>query len=215
MSVIRVLLVDDQQILLDGIRSILETDSEICVVGTAGNGKAALEAVEKYLPQVVLMDIRMPEMNGVECTRLIKERWPRVAVVVLTTFDDSEYIVDALRYGASGYLLKDISGEKLIQAVKEAAGGDTILPSRVAARIAGKLSEATVDPKDKLKRDIGLSEREGEIAVMISQGFTNRQISTALFISEGTVRNYTSSIYGKLGVEDRTAAAIKNKEIRE
>lgn len=215
MSVIKVFLVDDQQILLDGIRSILETDPEICVVGTAVNGKAALEGLERHLPQVVLMDIRMPEMNGVDCTRLIKERWPKVAVLVLTTFDDSEYIVDALKYGASGYLLKDISGEKLIRAVKEAAGGDTILPSRVAARIAGKLSESTVDPKDKLKRDIGLSEREGEIAVMISQGFTNRQIATALFISEGTVRNYTSSIYGKLGVEDRTTAAIKIKEIIE
>lgn len=213
MSRINVILVDDQQILLEGLKSILETDGEIHVVATANNGTGAIVAVEKHLPQVVLMDIRMPEMNGVECTKLIKQRWPDIAVLVLTTFDDGEYIVDALRFGASGYLLKDISGVKLIQAVKDAFNGDTILPSSVAARIAGKISEKTIDPSERLKKVLGLSEREAEIAVMLSQGFTNRQISTALFISEGTVRNYTSSIYSKLGVEDRTTAAIKIREI--
>jgi DNA-binding NarL/FixJ family response regulator len=215
MSRINVVLVDDQQILLEGLKSILETDGEIHVVATANNGTSAITAVENYLPQVVLMDIRMPEMNGVECTKVIKQRWPNIAVLVLTTFDDGEYIVDALRFGASGYLLKDISGVKLIQAVKDAFNGDTILPSSVAARIAGKLSEETIDPSEKLKKVLGLSERETEIAVMLSQGFTNRQISTALFISEGTVRNYTSSIYSKLGVEDRTTAAIKIRGIVE
>lgn len=215
MNKINVVLADDQQILLEGIKSILETDSDIQVVETANNGKKAIEAVEKHIPHVVLMDIRMPEMNGVECTKIIKDRWPSIAVLMLTTFDDGEYIVDALRFGASGYLLKDISGVKLIQAVKDAYNGDTILPSSVAARIAGKLSERIVEPGEKLKKVLGLSEREVEIAVMISQGFTNRQISSALFISEGTVRNYTSSVYGKLGVEDRTMAAIKIKEIME
>lgn len=209
MSKIKVLLVDDQQILLDGLKSILETDGDICVVAAANNGTGAIDAVEKHRPHVVLMDIRMSEMNGVECTRIIKQRWPYVSVLVLTTFDDQEYIVDALRYGASGYLLKDINGVKLIQAVKDAYNGDTILPTSVAARIAEKLSEKSIEPGEKLKKALGLSEREAEIAVMISQGFTNRQISSALFISEGTVRNYTSSLYSKLGVEDRTAAAIK------
>jgi DNA-binding NarL/FixJ family response regulator len=209
MSKIKVLLVDDQQILLDGLKSILETDGDICVVAAANNGTGAIDAVEKHGPHVVLMDIRMSEMNGVECTRIIKQRWPYVSVLVLTTFDDQEYIVDALRYGASGYLLKDINGVKLIQAVKDAYNGDTILPTSVAARIAEKLSEKSIEPGEKLKKALGLSEREAEIAVMISQGFTNRQISSALFISEGTVRNYTSSLYSKLGVEDRTAAAIK------
>jgi len=215
MGTIKVLLVDDQKILLDGLKAILETDPGIEVISTALDGNMAIESIERQTPDVVLMDIRMPEMNGVECTRVIKGKWPRLAVLVLTTFDDEKYIVDALKNGACGYILKDISGDKLIQAVKDAYNGENILPAKVAARIVQKVSGRLDSPKDKLKKALGLSEREVEIAVMLSQGFTNKQIASALFISDGTVKNYTSAVYGKLGVEDRTAAAIKIRQLLE
>lgn len=212
---IKVLLVDDQKILLDGLRAILETDTDIKVVDIATEGKKAVEVAGQLKPDVILMDIRMPEMNGVECTRIIKSKWPHIAVLMLTTFDDEEYIIDALKYGACGYLLKDINGQSLIQAVKDASRGDTILPSKVAARLAGRVSSRSDEPGEKLKKTLGLSEREVEIAKMISQGFSNRQIASALFISEGTVKNYTSSVYSKLEVSDRTAAAIKIRQFME
>jgi DNA-binding NarL/FixJ family response regulator len=215
MKPIKVLLVDDQIILLDGLRAILETDDEIEVVGIAASGMEAIAAIKKDLPDVVLMDIRMPEMNGVDCTRQIKETWPNIAVLMLTTFNDEEYILDALKYGACGYLLKDIRGEKLVQAVKDAYKGDTILPSKIAARIAGRIKDSQESKEDKLKNTLNLTDREAELAVMLSQGFTNKQLAAALFISEGTAKNYISSIYRKLGVEDRTLVAIKIREILE
>lgn len=215
MGTIRVLLADDQVILLDGLRAILGTDGEIEVVGAVTGGAEAIKAIEKLKPNVVLMDIRMPGMNGVECTAKIKERWPDIAVLMLTTFDDEEYILEALKSGACGYLLKDISGEKLLRAVKDAYMGDTILPAKVAARIVGRVADKEIKKEDRLRDALGLSEREAEVAVMLAQGFTNRQIATAIHISEGTVKNYASSVYGKLGVEDRTVAAIKIREIIE
>lgn len=212
---INVLIVDDQKILQDGLKAILETDSDIKVISTASGGKAAIEIIEKNSPDVVLMDIRMPEMNGVECTKIIKERWPQLSVLVLTTFNDEEYISDALTYGASGYLLKDISGEKLIQAVKDARNGEILLPSKVAAKIVGRMKETPDKLENKLKIKLGLSDREIDIALMMAEGFTNRQIASALYISEGTVKNYSSVIYSKLEVIDRTTAAIKIRQMME
>lgn len=213
MKIIKVLLVDDQIILLDGIKAILETDTQINVVATAATGEDAIKAIEKCAPDVVLMDIRMPGMNGVECTRRIKERWLHIAVLMLTTFNDEEFILDALKYGACGYLLKDISGERLLQAVKDANNGDTILPSKIAAKIAGRITQTPDCKEEVLKKKLGLTDREADLAIMLSQGFTNRQIAAALFISEGTAKNYISSIYRKLEIEDRTMAAIKIREI--
>ncbi|MDP4094682.1 MAG: response regulator transcription factor [Bacillota bacterium] len=215
MDQIKVLLVDDQLILLDGLKAILETDKEISVTGIAANGEDAISAVRQNIPDVVLMDIRMPGINGVECTRLIKESWPQIEVLMLTTFNDEEYILDALKNGACGYLLKDINGEKLLQAVKDAKKGDTILPSKIAVKIAGCIKEKPLSREERLKETLGLSEREAEMAVMLSQGFNNKQIASALFISEGTVKNYISSIYRKLGIEDRTMAALKITKIIE
>lgn len=213
MGIIKVLLVDDQNILLDGLKAILETDEEIRVVATVSEGQMAIEAEERLRPDVVLMDIRMPGMNGVECTRLLKKKRPQLAVLMLTTFDDEEYIVDALKAGACGYLLKDINGQSLIKSVKEAKDGGTILPSRIAARLAERITLKAEEPADKLKRLAGLSDREAEVAVMIAQGFTNRQIASALYITEGTVKNYTSTVYSKLELSDRTAAAIRIREL--
>jgi DNA-binding NarL/FixJ family response regulator len=213
MKAIKVLLVDDQTILLDGLKAILETDENIKVIDTAADGTEAIDSIRRKLPDVVLMDIRMPGMNGVECTKRIKEEWPHIAILVLTTFNDEEYIVDALRYGACGYLLKDISGEKLLQAVKDAYKGDTILPSKIAAKIAGRTKLKPKSKEEKLKFIFNFTDREAELAVMLSQGFTNKQIATALFLSEGTAKNYISSIYRKLGIEDRTLAVIKIRDI--
>ncbi len=216
---IKVLITDDQKILQEGLKAILETDENISVIALASSGREAIEKIEKDMPDVVLMDIRMPEMSGVECTKIIKERWKDMAVLVLTTFDDEEYISDALKYGASGYLLKDISGEKLIQSIKDAHNGDMLLPSRIAAKIADMLKEqpqktdtTAQDIQAILKSQLRLSDREVEIAVMLSEGFTNRQIASALYISEGTAKNYASSIYSKLGVTDRTSAVIKIRQ---
>ena len=209
---IKVLITDDQEELSQEIKSILETDAEISVVGTATDGFEALSLLETQPADVVLMDIRMPNMNGVVATRRIKEEYPDCKVLILTTFDDSDYILNAINNGASGYLLKDIGGNALIDAVKNAYGGDTILPSKIARRITDAAKNVAADREIKLTRAFAFSERELEIALMMYEGFTNRQISSALKLSEGTTRNYVSVIYEKTKSENRAEAtmAIKN-----
>ena len=210
---IRVLIADDQNILAEGIKSVLETDPSIEVVGIAEDGLQAFEMTTETKPDVVLMDIRMPNMNGVVATKHIKSEYPEVKVVVLTTFDDSDYILNAINNGANGYLLKDIGSTALIDAVKNAYAGDTILPMKVAKRIADAARTVSSDREIRLKRAFNLSDREVEIALMVYEGFTNRQIASALHLSEGTARNYISAIYEKLKCENRTEAvqAIKNE----
>ena len=208
---IKVIIADDQTILAEGIKSVLETDKSIEVVGIAQDGFKALELVEKVLPDVVLMDIRMPNMNGVVATQRIKSEYPSVKVVVLTTFDDSDYILNAINNGASGYLLKDIGSTALIDAVKNAYVGDTILPAKIAKRIADAAMTVSNDREFRLKKAFGLSDREVEIALMIYEGFTNRQIASALHLSEGTARNYISTIYEKMRCENRAEALQKIK----
>lgn len=208
---IKVLIVDDQTILAEGIKSVLETDAEIEVVGIAADGAAAIEKCRVYRPDVVLMDIRMPNMNGVVATQRIKAEFPETKVIVLTTFDDSDYILNAINHGASGYLLKDIGSSALIDAVKNACAGDTILPAKIAKRIADAAKDVSSNREIRLKRAFSLSERETEIALMMYEGFTNRQISSALKLSEGTARNYISAIYVKTGSDNRASflAAVK------
>lgn len=208
---IKVIIADDQTILAEGIKSVLETDKSIEIVGIAQDGFQALELVEKVLPDVVLMDIRMPNMNGVVATQRIKSEYPSVKVVVLTTFDDSDYILNAINNGASGYLLKDIGSTALIDAVKNAYVGDTILPAKIAKRIADAAMTVSNDREFRLKKAFGLSDREVEIALMIYEGFTNRQIASALHLSEGTARNYISTIYEKMRCENRAEALQKIK----
>jgi DNA-binding NarL/FixJ family response regulator len=210
---IKVLLVDDQTLLAEGIKSVLETCEDITVCGVAGDGEEALTLAEQTKPDVVLMDIRMPNMNGVVATKKLKEMDTHVKIVVLTTFDDSDYILSAINNGASGYLLKDIGGEALVDAVKNAYAGDTILPAKIAKKITDAAMLVSSDKEIKLKRSFNLSEREVEIALMLNDGFTNRQIASALKLSDGTARNYISTIYEKLGVENRAAAIARIKEI--
>lgn len=210
---IKVMLVDDQIILAEGIKSVLETSGDITVVGVAGDGGEAVELAENVRPDVVLMDIRMPNMNGVAATKKIKEILPDCKIIILTTFDDSDYILSAINNGASGYLLKDIGSTALIDAIRNAYAGDTILPSKIAKKITDAALMVSSDREIKLKRAYGLSDREAGIAMMILEGFTNRQIASALKLSDGTSRNYISTIYLKLGVENRAAAIAKIKEV--
>ena len=211
MSKIRVLVTDDQTELANEISAVLATDPSLQVVGTACDGFDALEKIPAIKPDVVLMDIRMPNMNGVVATSRIKTQYPDVKVLILTTFDDSEYILNAINNGASGYLLKDMGGSALINAIKNAHEGDTILPAKIAKRITDAAMHVAADREIKLTRAFAFSERELEVALMMYEGFTNRQISSALCLSEGTTRNYVSAIYEKTGCENRAAAidAIK------
>lgn len=209
---IKTLLVDDQQLLAEGIRSVLETSPDIEVCGIAGDGEQAVKMCKELAPDVVLMDIRMPEMNGVAATKHIKDANENIKIIILTTFDDSDYILSAINNGACGYLLKDIGSTALINAVKSAYAGDTILPSGIAKKITAAAAMVSSDREYKLKKTYNLSEREVEIALMLYDGFTNRQIASALKLSDGTARNYISSIYIKLGVDGRASAVEKIKE---
>ena len=210
---IRVMIADDQPLLAEGLKSVLEHGGgDIEVVALAKNGAEALERLEHTPVDVVLMDIRMPVMNGVVATKEIRTRYPTVKVVVLTTFDDSEYILNAINNGASGYLLKDIGSAELIGAVKNAYAGDTILPSKIARRIADAAMLVAGNRELRFKRAFSFSDRETEIAVMLYEGFTNRQIASALKLTDGTARNYISALYEKIGAENRADAIRKLRE---
>lgn len=209
MNSIRILLADDQTIIRDGLRSLLEACSDIRVVAEAGNGKQAYELVKEHRPDVVLMDIRMPETDGVEATRLIKKDFPETIIIVLTTFDDDAYIINAMTYGASGYLLKDIGAQKLIEAIRDGIQGNIILPGRIASKIASRLTQAGTS-------DIELqdfTEREQEIIRLLVLGKSNIEISKILFLSVGTVKNYISQIYSKVGITDRANAILFFKKL--
>ena len=212
MNKIKVLVVDDQTELADEIAEILATDDKLEVVATAQDGFDALNKMSQTQADVVLLDIRMPNMNGVVATQRIKAEYPQSKVLILTTFDDSDYILNAINNGASGYLLKDIGGNALIDAVKNAYAGDTILPAKIARRITDAAKNVAADREIRLARAVNMSDREVEIALMMYEGFTNRQISAALKLSEGTTRNYVSAIYIKTKCDNRTQAieAIKS-----
>lgn len=206
---IRIVIADDQSLIRDGLKTVLDLEEGLKVVATARDGKEALDTVLTLQPDVLLLDIRMPEMSGVECVKRVKEKCPQTKVIMLTTFNDDAYIIEALAGGASGYLLKDIEVEKLVEAIRDVVQGKMIMPPPVAAKLAEGLSRMTAGKRDREKGEaLDLSERELEIARMMAQGFTNRQISSALYISEGTVRNYISVIYGKIGIADRTQAVL-------
>jgi DNA-binding NarL/FixJ family response regulator len=216
MEKIKIAIIDDQTLMRDGLKTILDLEDDMEVVGTAENGKKGLEIVKTLKPDVVLMDIRMPELNGVEATRLIKELFPHITVLILTTFDDEEYIVDALCNGASGYMLKDMHGDKLIQAVRDGYEGNMIMQSNIAAKLAARLSKSfsSNSQDSRLSADkFDLTEREMEIGALLSEGLTNKEISDKLFISLGTVKNYVTNLYSKLGVANRAAAVIQLRKL--
>jgi DNA-binding NarL/FixJ family response regulator len=203
MKKIRVIIADDQSLIVEGISIIIGSQPDIEVVATAGNGARAVELVEVYKPDIVLMDIRMPEMNGIEALKEIKARFPKTIVLMLTTFDPDEYILGAFRNGADGYLLKDTSGDKLALAIRDANAGNITIPASIAARIIAQI------PKENRKNslsDYNLTQREAEIAELICKGYRNDQLSREFGISMGTVKNYISSLYSKLEVSRRQEA---------
>lgn len=213
MKQIKILIVDDQTLMRDGLKSVLSLEKDFEVIGTAANGVEAIKLIEKFVPDLVLLDIRMPEMDGVTCIKNIKKIHPELKVIMLTTFNDEEYIIEALANGASGYFLKDIEMEKLIQSIRDCAEGKTIIPHDVALKLAEGLSRISSNKKKTSEQvDLDLTERELELCTMMVQGFTNKQISMMIHISEGTVRNYISNIYNKIGISDRTQAVLFLRE---
>jgi len=206
MTKINLIIVDDQRLMREGLQTILNLEPDLEVVGLAGNGAEALELVAVKQPDIVLLDIRMPVMDGVECTGRIKADYPETKVLVLTTFDDDEYIVEALRRGAAGYLLKDLPAEKLVAAIRDLYQGGAILQPEIAAKLISHLSPEPVPPTPE--GPDALTQREKEILQLVAQGLSNREIAGTLFISEGTVKNYISSIYAKIGVTERSKAII-------
>ena len=206
---IRVLVCDDQAIVCEGLQVILESDNEIEVVGIAHDGAEAVEKVASTKPQVVLMDLKMPGMNGIHATREITKHYPDVRILVLTTYDADEWLFDAIRSGASGYLLKNTAPRELIAAVKGTASGKTHIDPDVAGKLFVHVARAEATSRPNTNSEIEeLSDREREVLQLISKGLNNRQIAEQLFLSEGTVRNYVSSIFTKLNVSDRTQAAL-------
>jgi DNA-binding NarL/FixJ family response regulator len=203
---IRVLICDDQMIVCEGLEKILKTSPDIEVVGTALNGLEALELIPMAKPDLVLMDLKMPLMNGIIATRKIREKFPDIFVLVLTTYDDDEWIFDAVRAGAAGYLLKDTPPPELIKAILGTVTGQSYVDPNVAGKILSGYAAGSQSPTQLT--NYNLSEREHEILHLLAQGLTNADIAQQLYLTEGTVRNYTSEIFKKLGVNDRTQAAV-------
>lgn len=208
---IRVLLVDDQRLMREGLRTLLELHRDLRVVGEAGDGHEAEDLTDQLRPRVVLMDLRMPRLDGVTATQRIKQRWPEVQVLVLTTFDDDELVFRSIEAGASGYLLKDVGSDALADAVRAASRGEAPLQPSVARKVLGRLrSSQHVEPVElaRIPPDLALSERELEVLRLLGQGTATREIAERLSLTEGTVKNYISSILAKTGLHDRTQAAL-------
>ncbi len=201
---ITILLADDQILIAQSLKIVLETQSEdLKVVGLAGDGLQVLELLSRQRPDVVLMDVRMPNMDGVEATRRVHEQSPETKVIVLTTFDDDEYVQEAIEAGAVGYLLKDISTDELIASIKAAYHGAVLISPAVASRLFGQRELHDLPlPAPLPGRE--LTEREKELLRLVSHGYTNKEAACKLFLAEQTVKNYLSVIYGKLGIQNRT-----------
>ncbi len=272
---IRIMIADDQRLMREGLRTILDLQADMSVVQLAENGREALDnilsATPETIPEVVLMDIRMPVMDGVECTRLIRREYPAIKVIILTTFDDDEFIIEALKNGAAGYILKDLSAEKLIGSIRDVYEGNSIMQPEIAAKVIAHIAgagaaaagaEGRAIPTDQAApvrdcakpsddhggpvrdcagpsidhggqvRDCakpsidqtagyeaeaaysddefadGLTEREKDVLRLVGKGMSNVEISRILYISEGTVKNYISNLYGKLGINDRSKLTL-------
>jgi DNA-binding NarL/FixJ family response regulator len=207
--VIRVLIADDQQMVRQGFTVLLNTQPDIEVVGQAVDGLDAVAQVAELVPDVVLMDIRMPELGGIEATRRITRATPQIRVLVLTTFDLDEYVYEALRAGASGFLLKDASADQLAEAVRVVAAGDALLAPGITRRLLTEFSRLREGPRAPLKERVGgLTERETEVLALIAQGLSNAEIATRLVVAEQTVKTHVGRILVKLGLRDRTQAAV-------
>jgi len=211
---ISVLIADDQRLMLDGLRTLLELEPDVDVVEAVGDGEAAVDAYGRLQPDVVLMDVRMPGMDGVEATRRICDRWPGARVIILTTFDDDEYVFEGIRAGASGYLLKAIKGAELAQAIRTVAAGGSFMEPSVTRRVMMEFARIA-DPHRQGNTGLPepLSQREQAILLLMAKGLTNPEIGDRLSLAEGTVKNYMTTILQKLDVRDRTQAALRAREL--
>jgi len=206
---VRVLIADDQAVVREGLAAILSTDPEISVVGLAGDGQEALDLVPELQPDVVLMDLKMPVLNGVQATQRLRQAYPHVYVLVLTTYVADDWVFDAIRAGAAGYLLKDTRRDELLAAIKGTAEGRSYLDPAIAGRVmqqavSGPPTAAQSEPQDRV-----FTEREQQILRLLAKGYSNPEIAQHLHLARGTVRNYVSGILQKLGVSDRTQAVVE------
>ena len=213
MGRIRILLVDDQAMFREGLRTLLATQPDFEVVGEAANGEEALRLCSSERPEIVLMDLRMPVLDGVAATRRIHAAHPDTRVIVLTTFDDDEDIFEGLRAGAVGYLLKDAGSPKLFEAVRATARGESFLQPSVAARVVAEFARLAGQASRAAALVEPLSDRELDVLRLVAQGASNKEIAGALFIAEGTVKNHLTNIFSKLDVRDRTQAALRAREL--
>lgn len=209
---IKILIADDQELIRESLKIILSTNNEFEVIDTIGSGKEVVESIRRHIPDIILMDVRMPDMDGVQCTKFVKEVYPEIKVIVLTTFDDDEYIFSALKYGASGYLLKGVSLDELTSAIKTVLQGGAIFNPNVASKVTKIFSEMAknnIVAERIHDEDLpNLSDTEWKIIQQVSQGLSNKEIAEILKFTEGTIRNYLSVILDKLQLRDRTQLAI-------
>lgn len=210
---IKVLIADDQELIRESLRIVLDSKEDISVVATAQNGQEVMQKIREDKPDVILMDIRMPKMDGVQCTKIIKENAPEIKIIILTTFDDDEYVYNALRFGASGYLLKGVSMDELENAIKTVYSGKAMINPDIASKVLKLFSQMAQSENDETiqvdKQAVSeLTKTEWKIITEVGKGATNKEIADRLFLSDGTVRNYLSGILSKLELRDRTQLAI-------
>ena len=215
MTGVRVLLVDDQALFREALATLLAVHENVEVVGEAGNGDEALRKAAELVPEVVLMDLRMPVLDGIAATRRLRIEQPDVRVIALTTFDDDEDVFAALRAGAVGYLLKDVSSARLVEAVHAAARGESVLQPSVAAKVVARFAQLpdTESAQRPQPLVVPLSDRELDVLRLLADGRSNREIAADLFLAEGTVKNHVTNVLAKLGARDRTQAALRARAL--
>jgi DNA-binding NarL/FixJ family response regulator len=202
----KILLCDDQAVIRDGLEMLLTLEKDMQVVGSASDGAEAIELAAQKRPDLILMDLKMPGVNGIEATRDIHARFPHIKILVLTTYDDDEWVFDAVRAGASGYLLKDTPRQKIVEAIRGTVESKSFLDPAIAGKLMNQIASNQKQPASLLAEK--LTERELDVLRLIAKGFNNADIAGQLHLSEGTVRNHVSAILEKLGVSDRTQAAV-------
>ncbi|MGT2712777.1 response regulator transcription factor [Streptococcus oriscaviae] len=208
---IKVLIVDDQELIRESLKIVLSAHTDIAVIGSVSDGTEVIDAIQKERPHVILMDIRMPKMDGVLCTKLVKETYPDIKIIILTTFDDDDFIFSALKYGASGYILKGVSMEELHQAILTVYNGGAMINPDIATKvfkIFSQMAHSNISISVEEKHVEDMTQNEWRLIQLVGHGLSNKEIAAKLYLSEGTVRNYLSSILSKLNLRDRTQLAI-------